>query len=55
MDISSCFLLESVCIIKEGRKEGNVYLMMHSTHFIYRVYGIIHMVLSKTKKTHCHL
>ena len=29
---------------KEGRKEGNVYLMTHSTHFILWLYGIRHMV-----------
>ena len=26
------------------RKEGNVYLMMHSTHLILRLYGVGHIV-----------
>ena len=31
-------------ILLEGRKEGDVYLMTHSTHFILRLYGVRHMV-----------
>ena len=37
--------VELVPIIgREGRKEGNVYLMTYSTHFILRLYGVGHMV-----------
>ena len=28
----------------QGRNEGNVFLTTHSTHFILRLYGVIHMV-----------